>query len=184
MPALSNVQFPFPVADCLDVVFIVVDELVPRRRTRVVFDHERRYVHSVDRPVRPNLRPGQGSQCRKQVHRGCQVVANHPGGHFRRPAHYARHPLAALPSGPLFAPQRAIAPALVIQPGTVVARENDQRVIVQPLSFKFGQNYTGCPVDPRDTRPVIPVFRLVYESDRGVQGQMNVHVGKVEEERT
>ena len=51
-----------------------------------------------------------------------------------------------------------------------------------PQGFEFAEDDGGCPVNTCDGRAIYAVFRFADKGFGGIVGQVNVHVGEVEEE--
>ena len=81
---------------------------------------------------------------------------------------------------PLVAPLQH--PVRKIQPGTVVAREENQRVVFNPLLFQRLSNTARAPVDGFDHVTVQPSLALAFELVGYVQVNVRHGMGQINEE--
>ena len=66
---------------------------------------------------------------------------------------------------------------------SVVAGEDHERFLVQAQRLELVQQHVRRPVDRRHGAAVGAIFRFAQEALGGVVGQVDVHVGEVEEKR-
>ena len=172
---LAHVQFPPAEAHRLDVAAQEVEEGPFLRRVAAV--QEGSEVASVQRPVGGHVDPAPAGDRRVEVH-GVGHVVQHPTARDpSRPAHDARHPLAALPRGAFRASQRSVAAASVTSQGPVVAGEDDHGVLVEAEGRQLPQDHVGRPVDAPHRRPVPAVAGLPDEPGLDVDGEVHIQVG-------
>ena len=71
---MGEVELPFPLADSLKLLAVIVEKMIPGIGIRIAFE-QREDIHAVDFVFRQRG-PGYGGQCRQHIHRGGYLAAN------------------------------------------------------------------------------------------------------------
>src|SRR6185503_20063710 len=128
-------------------------------------EEQRREVEAVDRPVGGNLGAGELEDRRQQINRAGDVARDGSRGDLSGPPEDAGLAHAALPRTALpFAEQPRRAAVLVLdEPGAIVAREDDERLLLEPFGTERLQHPADAPVELLDDVAVDPPGTLARE---------------------
>ena len=179
--ALSDVELPLADAHRLDRVAVVVEEPVAGGLIGLSGE-EPRAVDAVDDAAAGRRGAAQRRERREDVDRAHDAVADHARWDDAGPTDDERIALAAFPRGALGTAQRPVGRS-EIRPAPVVRGEHHERLVVDPEPLELGEQPAGGPVDRRNRRSVRPVRALAEEPLLDVDGEVDVHVREVEEEK-